>query len=476
LKIAVIGAGPAGMAAAYELIKKGVSVEVFEKSGYVGGMSRTIQLWNQRVDMGPHRFFSNDPRVNRLWSEMAGNDYDTVKRLTRILYKEKLFHYPLKPINVLVNLGVIEACRCLCSYCVKCMQPVRLNGESSFEQWVTNRFGERLFHIFFKTYSEKLWGIPCSELDADFAVQRIKNFSLSEAVKTALGGSKNKHKTLVDQFAYPHGGSGMIYERMAARYQERGGILHLHSPIQKVIVRDQKAVGLQLEDGRYGDYDHIISTLPITHLAGRLDEIPQVVQMALKQLKFRNTILVFLRIAQENLFPDNWLYVHSSSLKTGRITNFRNWTSHLYGQEKDSILALEYWCYDEDRLWCKSNDELIELASTEIRASGLIGKPGDYATISGGHVERLARSYPVYTRGYQKPLAEVENFLRGISGLSLIGRYGAFKYNNQDHSILMGLLAAENIANGTNHDLWRINTDYEYQEAAPVLDADDAQT
>jgi protoporphyrinogen oxidase len=470
LKVAIIGAGPAGMTAAYELAKKGVKVEVFEAADYVGGMARTITLWNQKVDIGPHRFFSSDPRINKLWLELVNDDYDVVSRLTRILYKGRLFYYPLKPFNALSNLGIIEACRCMWSYGLERLHPVKLDDQPSFEQWVVSRFGRRLFGIFFKTYSEKLWGISCDDLDADFAAQRIKKFSLGEAVKAAFLGSGKKHKTLVDQFCYPHGGSGVVYERMAERCREMGGSVLLKTPVRRVLVDDGRIVGLELEDGNKKHYDHVVSTFPITRLVGQMEAVPEPVRKALLQLKFRNTILVFLRVARENLFPDNWLYVHSENLQTGRITNFRNWTPHLYGNENDSILAMEYWCYHEDALWGMSDEGLVELASREVRLSGLVGKPGDYADIKGGHVERVARSYPVYAKGYQKPLKVVVDFLRTFRGLLVIGRYGAFKYNNQDHSILMGLLAAENIANGAGHDLWQINTDYEYQESHEAID------
>ena len=467
MKTAVIGAGPAGITAAYELAKKGVAVDLYEATDRVGGMARSIELWNQRVDIGPHRFFSNDNRVNQVWLEVAGSDYEMVDRLTRIYYKGKFFYYPLKAFNALFTLGPITSARCMLSYFKERIFPTKQDG--TFESWVTGRFGYMLYSIFFKTYSEKLWGIKCTELDADFAAQRIKKLSLFEAIKNAIfGGRGNKHKTLVDQFAYPIEGTGMIYERMAKHIEENGGRIFLRTPVQKVHTNDGVAHALTLEDGTYIEYDHIISSMPLTLLVNRMDEAPQTVKDAANQLKFRDTILVYLKVEAEKLFPDNWLYVHSPDLRMGRVTNFRNWVPQLYGDEKASIIALEYWCYkDKDEFWKWDNEKLIQLASDEIRKTGLIGE----ATISDGHVYRIPRCYPVYGMGYKEKLQPVEDYLKTVQNLQVIGRYGAFKYNNQDHSILMGLLAAESVADGKDNNLWQINTDYEsYQEASVITE------
>lgn len=464
MKVAVIGAGPAGMTAAYELAKTGAEVHVYEASGRVGGMARSFELWGQIVDLGPHRFFSSDARVNRLWLEVVGRDYQMVDRLTRIYYKGRFFHYPLKAFDALGNLGLLEAATCVLSYGKERLSPTRPDG--SFETWVVSRFGRRLFEIFFKTYSEKLWGISCADLDADFAAQRIKKLSLYEAIKNAvLGGKGNKHKTLVDQFAYPTRGTGMVYERMAEAVRSRGGAVHLRSPVKRVLMEGRRAVGVELETGENATYDHVVSSMPISTLVGRLPEAPEEVLQAARRLTFRNTILVYLKIEGSQLFPDNWLYVHSSDLKMGRVTNFRNWVPTLNGAETSTIVALEYWCYDSDAIWREDDAALIGRAREEMRATGLVGD----AEISAGHVERVPRCYPVYSRGYKAHLKPVEEYLRTLTHLSVIGRYGAFKYNNQDHSILMGMLAAENIAQGGTHDLWQINTDYDdYQEEAVI--------
>lgn len=463
MKIAIIGAGPAGMTAGYELAKQNKEVDVYEASPSVGGMAKTIELWNQKVDIGPHRFFSNDTRVNELWLEVVGNDYEMVDRLTRIYYNKKFFHYPIKAFNALSNMGVFKAASCMVYYGVEKTFPTK--DISTFEGWVTNRFGKKLYQIFFKTYTEKLWGIPCNVLDADFAAQRIKKFSLGEAIKTALFGNSGKHKTLVDQFAYPHGGTGIVYERMADFIKKKNGNVYLNTPVKKVITKNGKAIAIELENGTVKEYDHIISSMPISLMVSRLPEVPEPIKKAAMELKFRNTVIVYLNVQAKNLFPDNWLYVHSADLQMGRLTNFRNWVPQLYGKEESTICALEYWCYDEDEFWNKSDKELIELGKIELRKTGLIGK----AEISDGFVYKIHRCYPVYSKGYKEMLKPVEDYLSSIQNLHVIGRYGAFKYNNQDHSILMGRLAVENILKGTHHNLWEINTDYDsYQESSVI--------
>jgi protoporphyrinogen oxidase len=470
MKVAVIGAGPAGMTAAYQLskaLREGISVlEVYEKSDRVGGLSRSLDLWDQRVDLGPHRFFSHDPAINSLWLEVVRGEFGIVDRQTRIYYKKRFFDYPIKAFNALKGLGIFEAARCVLSYMSERLFPTK--DTSTFEGWVTSRFGKRLYTIFFKTYSEKLWGIPCTELDSDFASQRIKKLSLFEAIKNALwSGKGNTHATLVDQFAYPNRGTGSVYESMKVQVESRGGRIYLETGVQQVLTREGKAYALVLEDGAEKQYDHIISTMPLSLLLERLPEIPADILSLARKLTFRNTILVYLKINRNNLFPDQWLYIHDPSIEVGRVTNFRNWLPTVYGNSASSILCLEYWCYFNDPLWKLDPDRLIEKAGREIVQTGLV-REGEVAD---GSVVHLPRCYPVYFRGYREVMEPVEQYLNTIGGLHPIGRYGAYKYNNHDHSILMGMRVAENILDGTTHNLWSINTDYEtYQESSVITE------
>jgi protoporphyrinogen oxidase len=452
------------MTAAYQLARAGVAVDVFEASNTIGGLSRTIELWGQRVDLGPHRFFSNDRRINELWLEVVGSDYRMVDRLTRIYYGKRFYHYPLKPGNALWNMGFYNACAAVCSYLAEQIRPsFKATDNQTFESWVVGRFGRRLYEMFFKSYSEKLWGIPCNQLDADFAAQRIKKFSLGEAVKAALGFG-GKHKTLVDQFAYPIGGTGMVYDRMARRVEEMGGRVHLKAPVNRILHDGVNVAALDLVDGRVIPFDHVISTMPLTLLVRGLHDLPDHVRAGVDRLRFRNTILVYLHVAGADLFRDQWLYIHSPELGAGRVTNFRNWVPDLYGDSPNTILAAEYWCYDEDADWKEPDAGLIARAERELRSTGLLAD----RRVLDGAVHRIKRCYPVYERGYKKHLEPVIEHLRRFRNLQAIGRYGSFKYNNQDHSILMGLLAAENILQGRGHNLWAVNTDDEYQEAATI--------
>jgi len=461
MKVAIIGAGPAGITAAYELVKKGIEVDVFEAGETPGGMAKTIQLWDQRVDTGPHRFFSKDKRVNQLWLEVVGNDYQIIDRMTRILYQQKFYSYPLSPLNALSNIGVRQAVLCVIYYLRELILPTKQDG--NFESWVIHRFGKRLYEIFFKSYSEKLWGIPCSELDSDFASQRIKKLSLFEAVKNSFFKSKTKqHRTLLEQFAYPCMGTGMVYQRMADFVEKHGGKIYYKTPVKKINVEGQWARSLELVNGlTHAGYDHIVSTMPLSLLVSRFKDIPKQVNDATLALRFRNTILIYLNVDAVDIFPDQWIYIQSPEFKCGRITNFRNWVPQLYGEQKSTILALEYWCNEQDALWYDSQEGLIKMATDELKLMGFSKGP-----ILGGHVEKIPRCYPVYFTGYKKKIEIIQEYLKTIQGLSVIGRYGSFKYNNQDHSILMGLQAAANIIHGEHNDLWKINTDYEdYQES-----------
>lgn len=466
IKILIIGAGPAGLSCAYELAKQGVNVAIFEASEHVGGMSRSFDLWGQKVDLGPHRFFSKEKQVNAFFHELVKEDYTLVNRQTRIFYKNRFFEYPLKLGNVFTNLSLFTIIKILWDYLLIKVKPIKT--PSTFEEWVINRFGKKLFETFFKSYSEKLWGIPCSQIDASWAAQRIKSLSLIEAVIFAIkGDKKKKHKTLLDQFAYPKNGTGQLYLNCAKKIIEKGGQIHLNTPVKKVLLENQLAKGIVLMDGTIVKADVVVSSMPLTTLIKGFDNVPVKIKEAGNQLYFRNTILVYLEVDSIDLFKDNWIYIHSPQVKHGRITNFRNWCPSLNKDKKSSILCMEFWAFETDDIWKMNDDEISTIAKKELRLLKLFSEKFE---IKQTKVVRVPKCYPVYEVEYQDHLNVIRDYLSGFENLVPIGRYGAFKYNNQDHSILMGILAAQNITKEKQVDLWKINTDTEYQEEGIVKD------
>ena len=468
MKVAVIGAGPAGLTCALKLAQSGIQVDVYESDATVGGMTRSFELWGQEVDLGPHRFFSKDDKVNDFWLEQVGDDYIMVDRLTRIYYGKKFFLYPVKAMNALVNLGILKATACVFSYVKAQLFGKNKGKETTFEEWVSNKFGYKLYSIFFKTYSERLWGIPCSELDADFARQRIKGLDLLEVIKNALFHSAGtKHKTLLEQFAYPKMGGGVPYETIAEKIKERGSHIYLNTPVKGISVKSGTAQGVVTADGKVKKYDYVVSTAPFTQMLCSIDELGKDIHDLAKSLVYRNTTLVYLEVTNTNVFKDNWIYVHDTNVTFGRMTNFRNWSPYMLNGKDSSILCLEYWSYDDDKLWNLNDEQMISLAKEEIVKTGLVKQE----ELKEGHVIKMHRSYPVYNTGYQEKMNTLQNAADSISNLAFIGRNGSFKYNNQDHSILMGLLCAENIIAGDRHNnLWNVNTDYDYQEGGKSLE------
>lgn len=468
MRVGIIGAGPAGLACALTLARANADVTVYEAEAVPGGLCRSFDLWGMRVDLGPHRFFSMDKRVTDFWMAPLQDDFVLVDRLTRIFYKQKFFSYPIRAFDALGKLGLVEATRCGLSYFAAQMATAQ-GEEKTFSQWVSRRFGKRLFEIFFKSYSEKLWGISCDDLDASFAAQRIKGLNLYEAIKNAITrGKKTKHKTLVEQFAYPTMGAGQPYEQIVKELQDHGGHIYYNTPVTGIEAKDGKVVGIVTPQG-LEPFDYVVSTMPFTDLISTCDAFGADAKQAAAQLRYRNTILVYLLVDNKTIFQDNWIYVHAPMLKTGRITNFRNWSQAMLRGSEKSILALEYWANDEDALWAATDEELGKLAIDEMVQTGLVKK----SEVQDTHVVRLHRSYPVYATGYEQHVKILQHSVESIKGLICIGRNGAFKYNNQDHSILMGLLAAETILGKGNHNLWNINTDYDYQERGNALGEDE---
>lgn len=465
-KIVILGAGPAGLTAAYNLSKSDdCEVLILEISDQVGGMARSFSLFNQIVDVGPHRFFSSDPRINKLWLEVVGKEYKMVNRTTRIYYKNKFFNYPLKALNALINLGLIETVLCVLSYFkAKFFPPKSIHN---FETWVVSRFGHRLYSIFFKDYTEKLWGISCEELGTEFAEQRIKKFSLGEAILALLPFGKNKHKTLVDQFAYPLGGNGAVYTKMLDLFLKNKGTIKFKTHASNIHFDEQtKEFELTLNDGSSLRCDHLISSMPVNQFISIFSNSSSAILKHAENLRFRNTLILYVNIPKEHLFKDQWLYIQDKSALSGRITNFSNWVPEIReGNWGNTVLALEYWCFENDEIWGMDDVQLKSIAIKDLISCNFIQNASEVLDFKS---LKVPKCYPIYYGDYKTHLNEIIEFFQPYQNLQLIGRYGSFKYNNQDHSILMGILAAKNIMEDEKNDLWEINTDYEYQESSTI--------
>ncbi|MDP6933981.1 MAG: NAD(P)/FAD-dependent oxidoreductase [Myxococcota bacterium] len=463
--VVVLGAGPAGLAAARELNRVGMPVRTLERAGQAGGLCRTVEHHGYRFDIGGHRFFTKFPRVQKLWTEVLGQDLLTRPRLSRILYGGNLYDYPLQGRDALSKLGLAEASRCMASY-----GRARLRSheqEDSFEQWVSNRFGDRLFEIFFRTYTEKVWGIPCSQISADWASQRIKNLSLGLAVRSALVGqpSQGEVPSLIEEFLYPRRGPGMMYDAMTEQLQQAGSPVELNTTVTRVLRDGNRVTAVEVRgpDGESSlvEGSFFLSSIPLTVLVQSFDPPPppQVLE-AVRSLSFRHLISVNLILEGTNLFPDNWVYVHAPELQVARIQNYGNWSPEMVPEPGRSAIGLEYFASDTDPLWSASDTQLLELGHRELASTGL----APVRQAHPGLVVRAPRAYPVYRRGYEQPLATLTSWLQRFENLQPMGRYGMFKYNNSDHSILTALLSVDNLQ-GAEHDIWSVNTDSDYLES-----------
>jgi protoporphyrinogen oxidase len=462
--VVIIGAGPAGLTTAYELAKNGLPSTILEAGRQVGGISQTVSYKKFRFDIGGHRFFSKIPMVNELWHEILGDNFLLRPRISRIHYKNKFFDYPLKATNALAGLGPVEALLIGFSYAKTKMFPSP--KEENFEQWVINRFGTRLYRIFFKTYTEKVWGIPCSEISADWAAQRIKNLSLKEAVLNALLGSRDGKivTSLIEEFHYPRYGPGMMWERceeLVAGYgsQTLKGlkverIRHRHGRVECVSGRTETGERLDFEGS------HFVSTMPLRELIAAMDpQPPEKVVQAAQGLRYRDYLTVVLVVNRESVFPDNWIYIHSPEVKMGRMQNYKNWSPYMVPDPSRTSLGLEYFLWDKDEEWTWSNDRLIELGVRECAQIGLINP----REVEDGTVVRMEKAYPVYDHQYLAQVQTVRQYLETLTNFQTIGRNGLHRYNNQDHSMVTGVYAARNIMGG-DHDVWAVNTEKEYHE------------
>ena len=466
-KVAVIGAGPAGLTAAYILSKAGVAVTVFEQdSTYVGGISRTETYKGFHFDIGGHRFFSKAKKVEDFWTEILGDDLLERPRKSRIYYNNQFFSYPLSAREALAKLGIFELVRCVASYIKAKLFPI--NNPANFQDWVTNHFGKRLFNIFFKTYTEKVWGTSCKNISADWASQRIKGLSLSSAIKSAFfkpGRNDKIIKTLIDTFRYPKYGPGMMWQACTQKVKEFGGIVQMGCPVQGIELKGDWFV--HVNDTVQGPYHHIISSAAIGDIVPNiLPRVSRNVSEAAANLKYRDFLTVIL-ITEENYFTDNWIYIHDPSVTVGRIQNFKSWSQYMVPDPEMACYGLEYFCFKNDGLWNSSDADLIALGKSEMEKIGF-GKAVD---VVDGYVVRQAKAYPVYDNDYKDKIDCIKHGLQAYKGLHLVGRNGMHKYNNQDHSMMTAMLAAENILAGAQlYNLWNVNGDAEYHESGERQD------
>jgi len=475
-EVLVIGAGPAGLTAAYLLTKADVATTVIEADPvYVGGISRTVNYKDFLFDIGGHRFFSKSKEVVDLWHEILPDDFIERPRLSRIYYDGKHYSYPLKAFEALSNLGVIESTMCVLSYAYKKAFP-NANPEN-FREWVSNQFGDRLFSIFFKTYTEKVWGMSCDEISADWAAQRIKGLDLWSAMANALRRSINVKpaaaqqgdkviKTLIESFQYPRKGPGMMWNAAAAKVKAQGGTIHMGHKLQSLSWDERSGVwtitASTAKGPRYFTARHVISSAPIRELMESIEPAPASLAAA-ERLRYRDFITAALIVEKPDLFPDNWIYIHEPNVLVGRIQNFRSWSPEMVPDETLSCLGLEYFCFEGDGLWTATDEQLIALAKRELAAIGLARED----EVKDGCVVRQKKAYPFYDDEYKMHVDAIRDDIEAhYPTLHLIGRNGMHKYNNQDHAMMTAMLTVRNILAGeTIYDVWDVNEDAEYHEA-----------
>lgn len=482
-RTAVIGAGPAGLTAAYALTKRGAPATVIEGDAMVGGISRTAVRDGWRFDIGGHRFFTKVGRVSRLWHEILPEDQFLLRpRMSRIYYAGKLYDYPLVASNALRNLGVIEAAKCVASYLRARVRPPK--DQTNYEGWLVARFGWRLYRTFFKTYTEKVWGIPVSDMPADWAAQRVKGLSLGNAILNALLPKRNQKEitSLIEEFEYPRTGPGLMWDTCRARVEAAGGEIVMETKVRTVHWEPGRGATrvTAVVTGGYGpgagapessradvgaettfEFDELISSMPLSSLIKAMEPPPppEVIEAA-HGLAYRDFLTVALVVPESAGFPDNWVYVHSPEVRLGRIQNFASWSPYMV-KEGRTCLGLEYFVNVGDELWKCPDDELIELGIKELSSLGLVHAD----QIEQGFVVRMPKAYPVYDWSYARHVDTIRAWLAAaVPNVHPVGRNGMHKYNNQDHSMVTALLTVENILDHTNHDVWAVNVEEDYHE------------
>ena len=465
----VIGAGPAGLTAAFQLHKHGISSTVLEASEEIGGISRTAMRDGWRFDIGGHRFFTKVQPVEVLWHEiLPDEDFLMRPRKSRIFYEGKYYDYPLKASNALRNLGVIEAIRCVASYASAMVRPPK--DQSNYEGWLVARFGWRLYRTFFKTYTEKLWGVPVSDMPADWAAQRVKGLSLGNAIVNALLPKRNQKDitSLIEEFQYPKYGPGMMWQTCREKIEAQGSTVLTSQKVTRIVHDAGRATLVQstLPDGTTVDHPatEVISSMPISQLLEVMEPpVPAEVRAAADDLHYRDYLIVALVLPEALVdFDDNWIYIHEPAVRTMRIQNFGSWSPYMV-KPGFNTLGLEYTVWEGDDEWSSSDEKLIERAKHELEQLGL-AKVGE---VTDGFVVRQAKAYPIYDDRYHENVDVMRAWLaEHAPNVHPVGRNGMFRYNNQDHSMFTAMLTVENIATGTAHDVWEVNVEEEYHEEA----------
>jgi protoporphyrinogen oxidase len=463
----VLGGGPAGLTAAYVLARRGERAVVYEADDTIGGIARTVVHGEYRFDLGGHRFFTKIAQVQALWDELLGDDLLTRPRLSRIYYHGKYLAYPLQTRDVVARLGIREAALCSLSY-FRAQLDKHWQTMDSFEDWVVANFGRRLYDTFFRSYTEKVWGIPGSEIHAEWAVQRIKDFSFWKALLGALHLTRSTPTTLIEEFRYPRLGPGQMWEACRASVEESGvpvllnhravAIHHEHNVVRSVTVEGPDGVST-VEAGA------VLSSIPLPELVQRLDPAPpDEILAAAAELRYRSLCLVALVIDGEQPFPDNWIYLHDPGTRAGRVQNFGAWSDAMV-RPGMTCLGVEYFCFEGDDIWEMSEEDAVELAADELARIGLI----DASKVVDGAKVQVPKAYPMYDGNYRIAVAELRGYLAGFENLKTFGRNGLHRYNNQDHSMWTAILATLNLLDGTTHDVWSVNTEAEYHEAGETV-------
>ena len=455
----ILGAGPAGLTAGYLLAKRGLPVVILEAEDQVGGLAKTEVRDGYRFDLGGHRFFTKAKEVDALWHEIMREEFLRRPRMSRIYWNGKFLDYPLRGPDVIKKLGPVELTRAFLSYLWAAIKPK--GKEDNFEQWVSNRFGRRLFNLFFKSYTEKVWGVPTSEIRAEWAAQRIKGLSFFSAAKAAFMGNKgDKIKTLISELNYPRYGPGQMWETMTEDIEKRGGRVLLEHPVTQLEM-DGARVRRVHAGGEVFEPSHVISSLPLRSTVGIAQPPPRPeVIAAARGLRYRDFLTVSLVLDGEDLFPDNWIYIHEPSVEVGRIQNFRSWSPWMVPDPSKACVGMEYFCFAGDHLWETDDDSLVEMAMRELEQLGLATRD----KLQFGFVTRVPKAYPMYDAEYADRVSTIRSWLDGVENLHQVGRNGLHRYNNSDHSMLTAMRTVDNLVKGTDHDIWAVNAESAYHE------------